>query len=111
VRRLARPHEQVTAKSGSSRSTYVNPWVAPGTIVIQERCRGGPLMLIVVAGPVVAAFMWYLWANVKGLTNLRRTDARVVVPRRTYTAPLPDKPLDTSARALIRELHGATPRA
>ena len=69
------------------------------------------MMLIVVAGPVVAAFVWYLWANVKGLTNLRRTDATVFVPRRTYTAPLPDKPLDTSARALIRELHGATPRA
>lgn len=67
--------------------------------------------MIAVAGLFIAAFAWYLWANVKELAHLRRTEVPVVEPRRSYAAPLADKPLDTSARALIRELHGATPQA
>ena len=69
------------------------------------------MILIAVAGIVTAAFAWYLWANVRGLAQLRRAELPVVAHRRAYAAPLADKPLDTSARALIRELHGATPRA
>ena len=67
------------------------------------------MILIAMAGVSAAAFAWYLWANVSGLAHLRRTEIPVVEPRRAYAPPLSDKPLDTSARALIRELHGATP--
>jgi hypothetical protein len=68
------------------------------------------MILIAVAGPLVAAFAWYLWVNVRGLAHLRRRDVPVVAAPRAYEPPMSDKPLDSAARALIRELHTATPR-
>ena len=65
--------------------------------------------MIAVAGPIITAFAWYLWANVRGLADLRRRDVPVVAARRIYAPPVADKPLDTAARALIRELHASTP--
>jgi hypothetical protein len=67
------------------------------------------MILIAVAGPLVAAFAWYLSLNIRGLAHLRRRDVPIVAARRAYEPPMADKPLDTAARALIRELHTATP--
>jgi hypothetical protein len=67
------------------------------------------MILIAMAGVSAAAFAWYLWANVCGLADLRRREIPVVEARRAHAPPLSAKPLDTTARALIRELHAATP--
>ena len=69
------------------------------------------MILTTVAGVCAAAFAWYLWVNVRGLARLRRREAPVVISRRTYAPLLPDKPLDTSARALMRELHSTSREA
>ena len=65
------------------------------------------MIVLGVAGLFVAVFGWYLFANVRGLQQLRRIDP--VPTGRAYEPPLADKPLDSTARALIRELHSATP--
>jgi hypothetical protein len=67
------------------------------------------MIVLAVAGVSVAAFAWYLWANVCGLADLRRREAPIVEALRVYAPPPVAKPLDTTARALIRELRAATP--
>jgi hypothetical protein len=67
------------------------------------------MILMAVSGPFIARFAWCLWVNLRGLAQLRRTETPVVSAQRAYAAPLADKPLDAPARALLRELHAATP--
>ena len=67
------------------------------------------MIVTAVAGLVSAAFGWYLWVNARGLARLRRIEGPVVVARHAHVPPLEDKPLDTKARELIRELRAATP--
>jgi hypothetical protein len=46
---------------------------------------------------------------VRGLAGLRRSEVAPVPARRDHEPPPAEKPLDTTARALIRELRAATP--